>query len=354
MQAVTSGRLVRRGLAISAAAVLLSGGPAFAGGPDDNTTQPPPADGGGQKHGEIYAKVSFTPANGHDGPGRGPLKSTDVSWSPPACWYAPMYGAKEYKEKFEKGWAEDSGKWHGTAGSAMAQVRDHYTDGLSWPDHPGYKDFNVAEDGKGMFWGGVENPESTDTLARGSCSEIPFWVENGKTPPIKNAISPELLSQLAYQRMRVPGTNVSLSPQTNQTVNLPTWVWLSGAEYAPVTVRASVAGGTIWAETTATPVSVRIDPGTPDANVFPAGGNCPIGADGHVGTPYTKGSTGSPPCGVTYLRSTPNGASYQLTVTVTWKVSWRGSDGPATHALPDGVFGAPNPVTVREIQSVVR
>ena len=101
MQAVTRGRLARRGLAISAAAVLLSGGPAFAGGPDDNTAQPPPSDGGGQKHGEIYAEVSFPPANGHDGPGRGPLKSTDVNWSPPACWYAPMYGAKEYKEKFE-------------------------------------------------------------------------------------------------------------------------------------------------------------------------------------------------------------------------------------------------------------
>lgn len=238
----------------------------------------------------------------------------------------------------------------------MGMDRDHYQNGLDYPGgEKGYQDFNSAESGKGMWWLVSVNPDA-DPVAQMSCNDqTPQWVPNGQLPPpgTGHVITPEMLSRLAYAHTHVPGVRIETNPVGTQTVNLPTWVTLNQA-YTPVRVRASVdlgGGREIWAETTAEPAGVHLTPGTPDATVFPASGDCPIAADGTVGAPYNGDPAADPPCGVTYLHSTQDAPPYQLNVTVTWHVTWTGSDG-GPHGLPDGRVDDPHPVTVREIQTI--
>lgn len=184
----------------------------------------------------------------------------------------------------------------------------------------------------------------------------PFWADNGETPDVENIITPEILAGLAYEQIKVPGTEVTLAPGGKSKVNLPTWAWLDGGEFKPVAVTASLAVGGLdmSATTTATPKSLRIEPGTKDAWLHPASGECTINDDGSIGEPYAKGkSDQEPPCGVTYLRSSGDG-SYAMQATVTWEISWTGTGVAAPQALPDGTFGNEQAVEVEEIQSINR
>jgi enoyl reductase len=101
-------------------------------------------------------------------------------------------------------------------------------------------------------------------------------------------------------------------------------------------------------------VALHLDPGTDYADVHPASGDCPLNADGTIGTPYVKGSgLKPPPCGVVYRKSTPGTTTYPLRATVTWKVTWTGTNGTGGD-LPNGTFGHTTYVTVKEVQSVNR
>ncbi|MGW3194330.1 hypothetical protein ACWDBD_06990 [Streptomyces sp. NPDC001118] len=264
-----------------------------------------------------------------------------TAWTPPPCWYAPKYTPDQLKAYLEPIWeAESTGyEWD-------AKQRDRYVNG-----HP-YKDFNKDKAGKGYWWDSYVDksfPPGWD-----KCNEPIFWVDKGNPPPanVPNAVTTKILGELAYKEIRVPGTKVSLAPADKTKVNLPTWAWLDGAEFKPVSVTASVPVLGISATTTAEPVSLKIDPGTSDAETYPASGVCEI-TNGHIGEPYATGrANDTPPCGVKYLRSSGNG-SYQLRATITWKISWKGSDG-AGEPLPDGTFGTTQDVVVQEIQSVNR
>ncbi|MFE5220816.1 hypothetical protein ACFRC1_40885, partial [Streptomyces sp. NPDC056626] len=181
------------------------------------------------------------------------------------------------------------------------------------------------------------------------------WVENGDTPNVENAVTPEVLAQLAYARIKVPDTSVTLAPANTTKVNLPTWAWLDKAKFGEVSVTASLAVGgvNIQATTTATPVSLSLEPGTPDAETYPASGECTINADDSIGEPYAKGKADqTPPCGIKYLRSSGDG-TYNLQATITWDVTWTGT-GAAGGKLPSGTFGNDQAVTVQEIQAVNR
>ncbi|MEU0968432.1 hypothetical protein ABZ357_24440 [Streptomyces sp. NPDC005917] len=283
--------------------------------------------------------VYDTSKNG-SGPSVGAVAST-TSWTPPACWYAPKYTPAQLKAYVEPIWAADS-----TGYEWDAQQRDRYVNGKP------YKDFNQDKADKGYWWDSYVDksfPPGWD-----KCDKPIFWVDKGATPPadIENAVTPKVLGELAYKEIRVPTTEVSLAPAGTTKVNLATWAWLDGAKFKPVSVTASVPLLGISATTTAEPVSLKIDPGTSDAVTYPASGVCEIN-NGSIGEKYSAGNADkTPPCGVKYLRSSGNG-SYQLKATVTWKISWTGSDGSGDD-LPDGAFGNPQDVTVQEIQSVNR
>ncbi|GAA3868973.1 hypothetical protein [Streptomyces sedi] len=247
----------------------------------------------------------------------------------------------------ETGWTADGQSGH--AAAAIGWMWNHYDGGDP------YTDFNAEEADEGMWWGAVENPSEPDVLERMSCTEIPFWAETGVVPDVENALSPSVLAELAYERIRVPETEVSFSPADldGQVVNLPTWIWAESGEYDPVAVTASLESWGISATTTATPTALTVEPGTADAETRPASGSCPINGDGSIGAPYGGDEDAVPPCGLTYLRATHGGGNYPLTASITWSITWEGT-GDTGGTLPDATFATTHEVQVNEIQSVVR
>ncbi|MFH8368634.1 hypothetical protein [Streptomyces sp. NPDC018031] len=344
----TSGLLL---CGVITAAALTAATPAYAGGPLDSSGSSEQS--GGRSGNTIYAKISFDTSKNGSGKSTGGLTVSNSDWSPPPCWFAPLWDPKQFADATEKGF-QDTINYpgqHNYAKRAAAEYRDKYKDGE-------YKNYNMDKQGEGMWWGVVENPDEPDILKRLSCNDtLPFWVDKGDTPPVENAISPEILAGLAYQQLQVPDTDITLSPNGQQTVNLPTWAWLDSSTFKPVSVTASLDGGAglnMSATTTATPVALKLEPGTANADLHPSSGECPINEDGSIGTPYVKGSGDkTPPCGMTYLRATQGGAPYSMKATITWKVDWTGSGGTGGD-LPDGTFGTTQNLVVREVQAVNR
>ncbi|MEU4926983.1 hypothetical protein AB0G54_10830 [Streptomyces yokosukanensis] len=125
------------------------------------------------------------------------------------------------------------------------------------------------------------------------------------------------------------------------------------ATFKEVRVSAELPEAGVWAESTAKPVALHLDPGTEYAEPLPASGDCAINDDGSIGTLFARGDAHrTPPCGVRYLRAT-GGRPYQLKASLTWQITWRGS-GDAPGNLPDGTFETTQDMTVQEIQAVNR
>ncbi|MFG3105755.1 hypothetical protein [Streptomyces tendae] len=301
-------------LTLAIGALLLTT-PAYAGKPVGSDKGAETEQSGGADETGIHStvRIQYSGSVAPNG-GSGNVTASDVTWSPPPCWYAPYLGAKDFKKEMSakiKDAASAPGMT-GTPGAAIGQTKAHYEDEFGWEDHPGYEDYNVAKDGEGMFWAGVENPNEPDVLKRNSCTELPFWVDNGEAPPprYERAITPEILAALAYQHMELPGTEVTLAPAETTKVNLPSWAWLDKTDFHEVQATASinVPGFAVSATTTAKPVSLKLEPGTPDAETYPASGECTFDDDGSIGEPYAKGKADqSPPCGIKYLRSSGDG-----------------------------------------------
>ncbi|MEU8960917.1 hypothetical protein AB0C89_04315 [Streptomyces sp. NPDC048491] len=349
MHTVSTRRAVLPVVALAASYVLLAPGTAVAGwgpGHSDGEVQPGQGTGSGAT---IASKVTFTPPP-PPATANGTSHATPVgNWTPPACWYEPRTAA-EFAKETEAGYSSvaNDARQPSYAKSAVGQYREIYKDGK-------YKNYNLDKSDEGTFYVAVRDPDRWLTPEAQACDEMPFWVKNGETPPVKSAVTPEVLAQLAYKKLPLPTEKALLRPDANSKVNLPTWVWLSKLYHAySVTARLKVGGVDISATTTATPVAVQLDPGTRDATLFPASGECAPNADGSIGEAYEVGDAGrTPPCGVTYLRAT-GGDSYKFTATVTWQIVWTGTGNPGTHPLPDATYGTPQDITVQEIQAVNR
>jgi len=138
----------------------------------------------------------------------------------------------------------------------------------------------------------------------------------GPAPP-----DPAVLAALARQTLGLPSPVIRSSPAQDalQLVNLPTWLWISPAEWVPESKTATVPGESVTA--TATPVSVTWHPG--DGSTVTCRG---------AGTPYTSAdnpASASPDCGHTYTASSAGqpGGAFRATATITWDVTWRGAGG---------------------------
>ncbi|MFG1806243.1 hypothetical protein [Streptomyces sp. NPDC049040] len=268
----------------------------------------------------------------------GSLKPTG-NWSPPPCWYRPTYTPAQLKASSETVWGEQSPSWEW-----ISKQKAYYADGEP------YTDFNMENADKGYWWSGYSPKENGGVKGANDCNDPPFWVDKGDPPPPghQNAVTADVLAQLAYRRILIPTGAAAVNPPGSQAVRIPTWVWLDPAVFHPVSVTAYVTDYNVTATTTAEPVSIHIDPGTPYAQTFPASGDCT-----GIGTAYNPGDEGNPPCGVVYLKDT-DGASFQMTVTVTWKITWVGTGHPDPQGLPAGTFPHDQDVIVREIQSINR
>ncbi|MFG2790556.1 hypothetical protein [Streptomyces sp. NPDC048419] len=350
MRRVTGrGRVLTVGVFVVACGLALPGTASAYGPGEGQGSQKPAPSGNSDGKGEISATagaVVYDTSNNGSGQSAGPVTST-TTWTPPACYYAPKYSPAALKAYLEPIWEAES-----TGSQWDLEQRNKYEDGGKDPGT--YKDFNKEKTGKGYWWDSYVTKGREGDPGALDCDKPIFWVDNGDPPPadIGNAVTPKILAELAYNEIRVPGTKVTLAPAGTTKVNLPTWAWLDGAAFKPVSVTASVPALGISATTTAKPVSLKIEPGTADAQTYPASGVCQIN-NGRIGEPYAKGKAHqTPPCGVKYLRSSGDG-TYPLKATITWKIHWTGSDGTGDN-LPDGTFGATQNVTVQEIQAVNR
>jgi len=153
--------------------------------------------------------------------------------------------------------------------------------------------------------------------------------------------SPAQLAEIARRQLQFPGLAIATSPQGEQLVSLPTWLWLADG-WRTVSATVSVPGVSVTA--TAAPSSVTWSmgdgasltcsgPGSP----FPAGGN-PKAA--------------SPDCGYTYHKSSagqPNEA-FAVTVTVHWIVTWAGAGQGGT--FPNMTTQTAAAVRVAESQGI--
>ncbi|CAL9461233.1 hypothetical protein SUDANB13_02622 [Streptomyces sp. enrichment culture] len=340
-------------LATGAAAGVLAllPGTAFAWGTPGASNGQKTETSGTRDGASLVSKVVYsgsTSGSGGGGNGGGALKPVG-DWTPPACWYEPR-SAEQFRDYVESMYEEtvNTPGQHSYAKQSAGMFRDDYKDGT-------YKNYNLDKKDEGSFWVAVRDEDRWMEPEAQVCDRMPFWVENGDPVPVENAVTPEVLAELAYNRVRLPAAEVTLRPEAATKVNLPTWAWLDRSRFKETSVTASIAVGglNIQATTTARPVSLRLEPGTPDAETYPASGECVINADGSIGEPYTRGKADrTPPCGLKYLRSSGDG-TFTLQATITWDISWTGTGG-AGGDLPDGTFGNDQAVTVQEIQSVNR
>lgn len=313
----------------------------------------PDSGGGDPTLSANVSQIRVTQESGSSGDGgEGNLAPIDTNWEPPVCWYEPLFTPKQLKKVVEDKEISEVGIHEFWSNGIFV---DHYDKGEKQDNFDdensiaeGYKNYNIGKGG--YFWRSVapdeSHPDSWD------CGRIMFWMPENEVPDIPNAPTPETLAGYAYEKVKVPDTEVELKPANKSTVNLPTWVWLDKGTFKDVVVRAELPKTDLWAETTAKPVSLNLDPGTEDAKTYPASGECKINEDGSIGTPYKKGDAEkTPPCGIEYLRASK--APYELKASITWEISWEGTGG-AGDTLPSGTFETTQDMTVQEIQSINR
>ncbi|MEV0257663.1 hypothetical protein AB0H82_25820 [Streptomyces sp. NPDC050732] len=301
-----------------------------------------------QENQSLSSRITFkgAMAGSSDAPGS---MAPVGDWTPPACWYEP-YSADQFAKDTERGYhmVADDPKQPPYARKSVYEFRNTYKDGK-------YKNYNKDKAGEGSWWVAQRDPDRWMEDAAQKCDKEPFWVKNGEPVNDPNAVDPEILAGLAYNKIKLPDTHVTLAPEDKTKVNLPTWAWLDKAKFKKVSVTAALnaQGINIEATTTARPVALKLEPGTADAETFPSSGECGINEDGSIGEPWARGkSDQTPPCGIKYLRSSGNG-SYDLKATITWEVTWKGTGVPGGR-LPDGSFGTTQNITVEEVQSINR
>ncbi|HEY5663691.1 MAG TPA: hypothetical protein VIS05_06620 [Ilumatobacter sp.] len=191
-------------------------------------------------------------------------------------------------------------------------------------------------------WSDVAGEFQRHQYADCTGATAPNGVSTGDTRWVTVAApSPLILLPAATDRATRPITlPVPLvSPPDRSAVNLGLWLAVEPA--GPISVRASL--GPLWAETTATMAFTSFDPGTGDRAVVCAGNGTPIPAD-------RLGTVDEGPCGYTYTSDT-DGVPLAMTITSTWSVTWRLSDGSSGTA-PDIAVTTVMPYAVYEIQTV--
>ncbi|MEU5874217.1 hypothetical protein AB0A73_22005 [Glycomyces sp. NPDC047369] len=145
------------------------------------------------------------------------------------------------------------------------------------------------------------------TTETGSSIQSAEWVELGADGEV--GISTEVLAQRAVDRLVLLQPDIGASPESQQLVRAPTWLWVEEATWS---VRvAEAAAGDMTATATATPVAVSWDMG--DGTVVPCTGR---GIEWKRGTDPKAASE----CSHTYTQPSPD--ELPVMATVTWRVTW--------------------------------
>jgi hypothetical protein len=180
----------------------------------------------------------------------------------------------------------------------------------------------------------VNRPGATSTI-------VPAGGGAGGAPPV----TPRELLAWARSELALPLPDARTAPPrgSDGLVGLPEWFWADPAQWHPMSARVAVGG--VWAQVTARPSGLAIQPGTGASLACPG-----------PGTPYNPrlaASAQHSTCSYTYPQSSDGlpGNAYQVGVTVTWDASWQGSGG-AGGALPPLARTAAFPLPVAEAQAL--
>jgi hypothetical protein len=155
-----------------------------------------------------------------------------------------------------------------------------------------------------------------------------FPAVNGVVTPPAPLVDPRDLADAARNAMVLPVPAVDRNPKATDTaggtlVGLPTWFWVTnpaavGNGTGRRAIRASVAGGTVWAEVTATTNGLDL--------ASPAGATtCPPARAMRV---WHAGASDADGCTVRFTKASvayPGG--YPVTASTAWQATWVGSDG---------------------------
>ncbi|MFJ5177147.1 hypothetical protein ACIP68_25330 [Streptomyces griseoviridis] len=336
-------RAVHSGAAVAVGLVLMLGGhPVYADDSRDGggtgtggtgTGTPDPQSGGDSAKGGIGAHIRISQSAVGSGRPTSNATSTNVNWKPPVCWYEPMYTSKEYEEFIKSAYA-------GAQEPAASYAKKRTDEGFH-------------KDDKGLWWQVKFRDDDFSADCPVTTDNWEIWVPPADPRPDPHKLTPEILSELAYNATKLPTPPVVLSPGAQRlVVNLGTRVKLDG-DFDRVWTTADIdyKGVQMAATTVATPVALRVDAGTEDADPQLCTYDLVKGDGG-----YTVDSAGAD-CNVTYRRSSGSG-TYPFKASITWKVTWTDSadpDGPArAPALPDGLSTVEQDVAVKEIQAVNR
>jgi hypothetical protein len=231
------------------------------------------------------------------------------------------------------------------------------------PDNWGYQ-YGATQPGRGGTSSGQAPGASGSPVSRGDgsdggperisicgswrlgiqvCDPIPLPGEP-PTDPSEPTVSPVQLAEEAWDRLPIPEPEVRTAPPrgSDGLVGLPHWFWVTNWQSHTDRVEA----GAVWAEVTARPTSMTINPQP---------GQSPVTCDG-PGRAYDRtrsAASQSSECSYTFVRSSAGlpQSAYRVTVTVTWGGTWRGSDGSGG-ALPVITRSAAFPARVAEGQAV--
>ncbi|MEU7583179.1 hypothetical protein AB0B50_37020 [Streptomyces sp. NPDC041068] len=193
------------GLVIGAlTATIISSSPvAFAAGRAPGNVTKPGSQGGqptGERRGqEIGAKITYNLSRNGAGGSVGAIQPVG-DWTPPLCWFAPKYTPAQYNE--------DSWSVGGDQAEWVKKEKKQFEKGK--PD----EEFHLKDKDDGYWWGHFINRDRMDETAAWECMfRDPWWVKKGDDPKVEHAISPEILAGLAYEKIRVPDTSVSMKPE---------------------------------------------------------------------------------------------------------------------------------------------
>ena len=221
--------------------------------------------------------------------------------------------------------AEEDDDWFGS-GSVSAEV-------ATPPSHGGGNRGGSNSGDAGGGSGGGPSEQSTGPTRGTACSPMPGSEFPCPTDDPAAPVDPVVVAQMALDRVTFSIPEPRTSPEGHQLTGLATWFWLDPDQWLSHTARAELPG--VWAEVTASPVSVAWDPGD---------GSAPVVCDG-PGRPATSG--GEPDCAHVYTVV----GDYTLTVRVTYAVTWRSSTG-ASGTLDAIVLASTAPVEVQQRQAV--
>jgi enoyl reductase len=291
---------------MGAAAVLLAAGGAAVA---DDTTGGASTYGAGntwivQVRGHVLFSGDYNPGGGNAG--------SSANFTPPPCWYEPAFdpaGAKKYLE-VDTLPISDSGQ---SIGYDFGQKVKGELQDVSG----GNQQYHAGENG---YWYehvcGSDVPGEQQQAILNPAADF-VWVPAGTAPP-GPAFTGRMLAEMARSVMVIGHVPIDSSPRAgvSATVQLPTWLWAGAAR--DFVVIATLPGGGLSATVTAHLADIQISSVPAEATMHPGGGDC-----GGRGVAF-NGSTGAPPCGVTFGRSA---ASAQIGLQLIWHITWTSTDG---------------------------